>query len=101
MGAVGEGSGWDLRIRPAAPASGNLGTWKSGNLEIWECGDLGTWESRNLGCKKKGIYIYIYSQNSNPFCPIYGPKKQLSHIFLDGPMAAIHPLWAHILVSWE
>ena len=45
LGALGEGSGWDLRIRPAAPAaaaSGNLGTWKSGNFEIWEFGDLGT-----------------------------------------------------------
>ena len=56
VGALGEGSGWDLRIRPApaapvAPASaasGNLGTWKSGNLEIWEFGDLGTWKSGNL-----------------------------------------------------
>ena len=36
-------------LSPApAPASGNLGTWKSGNLEIWEFGDLGTWKSGNL-----------------------------------------------------
>ena len=48
LGALGEGSGWDLRIRPAAETAGNLGTWKSGNLEIWEFGDLGTWKSRNL-----------------------------------------------------
>ena len=69
MGALGEGSGWDLRIYPAAApaaavalaaASGNLGTWKSGNLGIWrsgdleiqKLGDLGTWKSRNLGSKK-------------------------------------------------
>ena len=32
---LGEGSGWDLRVLPAAPtaATGNLGTWTSGNLE--------------------------------------------------------------------
>ena len=43
LGALGEGSGWDLRIHPAA-ASGfrNLGTWKSGTL------DLGTWKSKKL-----------------------------------------------------
>ena len=35
LGALGEGSGWDLRVCPsaaeaeAAAASGNLGTWKS------------------------------------------------------------------------
>ena len=69
LGALGEGSGWDLGVRPsaaaaeaasAAAASGNLGTWKSGNLGIWRSGgleiqkfgDLGTWKSRNLGSKK-------------------------------------------------
>ena len=37
---LGEGSGWDLRVRLApASASGNLGTWKSGNLEIWGPGN--------------------------------------------------------------
>ena len=52
LGALGEGSGWNLRVRPAAApaaASGNLGTWKPGNLEIWEFGDLGTWKSGNFG----------------------------------------------------
>ena len=39
-GALGEGSGWDLRIRPQAAASGNLGTWKSGIWGIWRSGDL-------------------------------------------------------------
>ena len=30
---LGEGSGWDLGVRPASPvASGNSGIWKSGNL---------------------------------------------------------------------
>ena len=40
-GALGEGSGWDMRVRPVPvlvpAASGNqeiLGTWKSGNLKI-------------------------------------------------------------------
>ena len=35
LGALGEGSSWDLRVRPAA-ASGNLGIWGPGNPEIWE-----------------------------------------------------------------
>ena len=39
LGALGEGSGWDLRVRPSAAAaesaaSGNVGTWKSWNL-VW------------------------------------------------------------------
>ena len=61
-GCVGRGSGWDLRVRPAAAvaASGNLEIWESGNLGIWrsgdlkskKVGDLGTWKSRNLGSKK-------------------------------------------------
>ena len=38
-GALGEWSGWDLRVRPAAPA-GNLEIWKSGNLEIWKSWNL-------------------------------------------------------------
>ena len=44
MGALGEGSGWDLRVGGAAGAGasgGGGGVWKSGNLEIWEFGDLG------------------------------------------------------------
>ena len=44
LGALGEGSGWDLRVRPQPPpsaASGNLGTWKSGIWGIWRSGDLG------------------------------------------------------------
>ena len=52
LGALGEGSGWDLRVRPAAP--GNLGTWKSRNLEIWGPGNpdfLRFWdlEIQNVG----------------------------------------------------
>ena len=39
LGALGEGSGWDLRVCPAlAMASGNLESWKSGDLEIQEFG---------------------------------------------------------------
>ena len=61
-GALGEGSGWDLRVRPsasaAAAASGNLGTWKSRNLEIWGPGNPEIWYPKNHN-----------SQNSNPFCP--------------------------------
>ena len=49
-GALGKGSSWDLRVRPAAPApaSGNLGTWKPGNLEIWGPGNLEIWRSGDL-----------------------------------------------------
>ena len=52
LGAMGEGSGWDLRVRPAAAlaaASGNLEIW---DLEIWGSGDLGTCKSRNFASKK-------------------------------------------------
>ena len=31
--ALAERSGWDLRVRPAAPA----GIWQFGNLRIWKC----------------------------------------------------------------
>ena len=77
LGALGEGSSWDLRIRPAAAAapatvSGNLGTWKSGNLEFWEFGDLGTWKSRNLEIWGHG----------NPKCWV--PKKTKNTIFWIG-----------------
>ena len=54
-GCVGrEGSGWDLRLRPAA-ASGNLGTWKSGNLEIWGPGNPQIWRSGDLEIQKFGV----------------------------------------------
>ena len=47
MGALGEGSGWDLRVRPAATAAAPE-IWEPGNVGIWEFGDPGTWKSRNL-----------------------------------------------------
>ena len=62
--ALGEGSGWDLRVRPAAAptaASGNLEIWGPGNLGF---GDLGTWKSRNLEIWGPG----------NP--EMWGPKNQ-------------------------
>ena len=56
LGALGEGSGWDMRVCPAAAsgnvemwAPGNLGIWRSGDLEIQKNVDLGIWKSRNLG----------------------------------------------------
>ena len=66
LGALGEGSGWDLRVRPSAAAaeaaaSGNLGTWKSGNLGIW---GSGAWKSRNVEIWGPG----------NP--EIWGPNNQ-------------------------
>ena len=44
---LGEGSGWDLRVRPAPAASGNLEIWKSGTLE-----------SKNLENKKRTSLEY-------------------------------------------
>ena len=42
LGALGDGSGWDLRVCPAAPAaSGNLDICGPGNLEILGPGNLG------------------------------------------------------------
>ena len=75
LGALGEGSTWDLRVRPAAaPAAasgnleiggpGNLGIWRSGNLEIQKFGDQGTWRFRNVVQKLKSTNI-----SSNPVCP--------------------------------
>ena len=65
LGALGEGSGWDLRNRPAAAppaaASGNLGGWKSGNLEIWGLGNPEIWDPKSQKNKE--------SQNPNLFCP--------------------------------
>ena len=58
---MGEGSGWDLRVRPSAAAeaeaaaSGNLGTWKSGNLEIWGPGNPEIWRSGDLEIQKLGV----------------------------------------------
>ena len=80
LGALGEGSGWDLRIRPApAPAvSGNLGTWKSGKLGIWRSGGL------EIHQKNQN------SQNSNPFCPKcrQGLDKQEQN--------PLGPIWGHL-----
>ena len=75
--SLGEGSGWDLRIRPAAVVSGNLGTWTSENLEIWEFGDLGAWKSRKMEIWGPGNpeiggpknQKHQNSQNSNLFFP--------------------------------
>ena len=75
LGALGEGSSWDLRVRPApaAPAaSGNLGTWKSGNLEIWGPGNPEIWRSGDLEIQKIGVQEMKKIKNlkkSNPFCP--------------------------------
>ena len=58
LGALGEGSDWDLRVRPApAPAA-------SGNLEILSCGGL---EIQKSGIQQ--ITKNKKSQNPNPFCP--------------------------------
>ena len=112
----GEGSGWDLRVRPA-PGGG--GVWKSGNLEIWEFGDLGIWKSRKLGPlppSKKNHKIKFHSAQHvdkvwisrekillAPFGAISGhlsmdhkkyKNMYLFAAFLGGPMGPIHLVWA-------
>ena len=94
---MGEVSGWDLRVRPAA-ASGNLGTWKSKNLEIWKLeiwdleiqkfGDLGTCKSRNVGFKK-----YIKCQNISKSKSVL-PKMSAR----SGLVGKNHrgPIWDHL-----
>ena len=59
---LGEGSSWDLRVRPAAPAPasgnlepGNLGIWRSRNLEIWGPGYPENWRSGDLEIQKVGV----------------------------------------------
>ena len=71
LGALGEGSGWDLRVclappRPGPAACVNLGIWEPGNQEILEFGDLGTWKSRNVGSRKSKK---SNSQNQNSCRP--------------------------------
>ena len=109
MGALGEWSGWDLRVRLAA---GNLGTWKSG---IWRSGDL---EIQKLGIQKinkTNIEIQIRSAQNvgkvwisrkhppgpfwshlRPFFPWTRKIKKcyILSVFLGGPMGPIHPVWA-------
>ena len=71
---MGEGSGWDLRVRPAAPAPaapGSLEIWESGNLEIQEPGNLelwksGTWKSGNLGSNKNPENKLVRSPDPQP-----------------------------------
>ena len=59
MGALGEGSSWNLRVRLAAASGnleiwefGNLGIWRSEDLEIQKFGDLGTWTIQKFGVQK-------------------------------------------------
>ena len=100
LGALGEGSGWDLRVRPAAQpaaaASGNLGTWKSGNLEIWGPGNPEIWRSGDLEIQKCGVQqikktnlkIQIHSApNVGKVC-ISRTKSSWPHL---GPSQAIFP----------
>ena len=118
------GSGWDLRVRPAAPApaaSGNLGTWKSGILEIWEFGDLGTWKSRTLESKQSQKLKFSKSKSVLPkmsassgligkghLGPHLGPSQAIFSmdrknpkdayvlaIFLGGALGPIHLVWAN------
>ena len=115
---MGEGSGWDLRIHPAAApaASGNLATWKSGNLEILECGDLGTWTSRNVGSQKTKI-LKIQIRSAQNVGKVWISREKCSWPYLEpsetifsmnqknskndnglfslvGQWAPIHPVWA-------
>ena len=53
LGVMGQGPGWDLRVRPEVPAAAASGIWGSGNLEIWESGNLGIWKCGNPESPKK------------------------------------------------
>ena len=114
LGALGEGSGWDLRVRPAA-ASGNLGTWKSGNLEIWGPGNPAIWGPKNKNIKIMKIEIRSaqnvgkvwISREKNlpaPFGALWaqflrGPEKSKKYqnfaYFPWWALAAIHPWWGY------
>ena len=109
LGALGEGSGWDLRILPAPPqaASGNLGFWRSGDLEIQKCGVQKIENIKVLKIKIRSaqnvgkVWISRKKILLTPFGPIWahflrGPEKlknRCQRIFLGGPMGPIHPVW--------
>ena len=118
---MGEGSGWDLRVRPsaaaaaeAAAASGNLGIWRSGGLEIQKFGfqkikkikilKIQIRSAQNVG----KVWISRKKASRVPFGAIPGhfsmdrkTKNKNAHfflpIFLGGPISPIHPVWAVLL----
>ena len=114
LGGLGEGSGWDLRVRPAPAASGNLEiwnfgnlvSWKSGNLEIREPGNLEIWDQTTSKkwkfSKSKSVSPKMYARSglvgkkasspvSMPFQAFsHGPEKSEKNV---QPMFAMQPVW--------
>ena len=120
LGALGEGSGWDLRIRPPPAAA-----WRRRRLEMWEPGNLGIWRSGDLEIQKFGVQKHkkwkfsksktilpkmsarsglVGNKSSWPYLGpsqemfVHRPEntktKKMLPIFLGGPMGPIHPVWA-------
>ena len=77
MGALGEGSSWDLRVgpaapSPAAPASGNLGILKFGNLGTWKSKNLESKKSENLIKKNQKLVKNIYENPGDEYGNLSG-----------------------------
>jgi len=85
LGALGEGSSWDLRVRPVpvpGAASANLGIWKSQNLDIWEFGNqqnpkLSNSHNQNIRLPK--MSVRSGSVGTNIFWPFFRPFQTYSH----------------------
>ena len=92
LGALGEGSGWDLRIRPAAPApapAAASGPKPGPKLEIWKSG---TQKSGNLRSKKiqKIKILKIKIRSAQNVGKVWISRKKI----LLAPFGAI---WANFL----
>ena len=97
LGALGEGSGWDLKIRPAAPpASGNLEIWGSGNPEIWvqknqkiQILKIQIHSAQNVGkvwISRKQILLALFGPILGNF--FHGPKNQKTKCIF-GPFSLV------------
>lgn len=100
--ALGEGSGWDPRVRllataPAAvvpAASGNLGIWEAGNLEIWNSGNL---ESPNI--KQLKIISELKSTLPKMFAGAWLAETKLPGLMLVQFLIVFHGLETCVLFA--
>ena len=79
---LGEGSGWDLTVRPQAAASENL---EPGNLGIWRSGDL---EIQKIGVQQKKTILKIRIRYAQNVGKVWISRKKSSWPHL-GPSRAI------------